>query len=64
MSWNNSHIHMGLRKHSEGYISQGNMIFSYLNMVKQMHKKYHWEMYSQPESIKDITVKMSGDFPL
>ena len=33
-------------------------------MVKQTYKKNHWEMESQLESIKDITLKMSGDFPL
>ena len=40
------------------------MIVTYLKVVKQTDKKNHWEMESQPESIKDITVKMSGYFPL
>ena len=55
---------MALSKHSEGNISKGNRIFAYLKMVKQTNKKYQWEMESHPESIKGITLKMSGYFPL
>ena len=64
MSQTHSLIHMALSKWSECYISNRNKIFAYLKMVKQKNKKYHWEMESQPESIKGITMKMSGYFPL
>ena len=32
--------------------------------VKQTDRKSHWAMDSNPESIKGITVKMRGEFPL
>ena len=55
---------MDLGKHSKGFISEGNMIFADLKMVKQTYKKYHWEMESKLKSIKGITIKMSGECPL
>ena len=55
---------MALSKHSEGYISKGNKIFANSKMVKQTIKKYHLKIESQPESIKGITMKMRGYFPL
>ena len=33
-------------------------------MLKHTDHKYHWEMESQPESIKGINVKMSRDSSL
>ena len=52
MSQEHSHIHLALKKHSEGYISEENKIFVDLKMVKKTNKKYHWEMESRPENIQ------------
>ena len=40
------------------------MIFADLKMVKQINKKYHWAMESQPEIFEGLTTIMSGDFPM
>ena len=39
-------------------------MFADSKMVKQTYKESHWEMESNPESIKGIRVKMRGEFPL